>query len=273
MANEIQIFENPEFGTIRTVMMDGEPWFVGKDVASVLGYRNASKAVMTHVDDEDKRFEMFEVSDSQNGNLVKTAIINESGLYSLVLSSKLPAAKQFKRWVTNEVLPSIRKHGAYMTKETLTESLARPENLMVILQTLLEEQKKNEALTSKVEQDKPKVAFAEAVYDCDTLISVADLAKLVHANGVNIGQKRMYDFLRDEGFLCKRIGEDWNTPLQRYLDMGLFAVKEYSYPTRNGWGVSKTTKITGKGQTYLVNYILARKDDINAQQKMARKGA
>lgn len=269
MANEIQIFENPEFGTIRTVMMDGEPWFVGKDVAVTLGYGDTNQAIRKHVDDEDKLTRRFDGS-GQNREMT---IINESGLYSLALSSKLPTAKQFKRWVTNEVLPSIRKHGAYMTKETLTESLARPENLMVILQTLLEEQKKNEALTSKVEQDKPKVAFAEAVYDCDTLISVADLAKLVHANGVNIGQKRMYDFLRDEGFLCKRIGEDWNTPLQRYLDMGLFAVKEYSYPTRNGWGVSKTTKITGKGQTYLVNYILARKDDINAKQKMARKGA
>lgn len=269
MANEIQIFENPEFGTIRTVMIDGEPWFVGKDVAVTLGYGDTNQAIRKHVDDEDKLTRRFDGS-GQNREMT---IINESGLYSLALSSKLPTAKQFKRWVTNEVLPSIRKHGAYMTKETLTESLARPENLMVILQTLLEEQKKDEALTSKVEQDKPKVAFAEAVYDCDTLISVADLAKLVHANGVNIGQKRMYDFLRDEGFLCKRIGEDWNTPLQRYLDMGLFAVKEYSYPTRNGWGVSKTTKITGKGQTYLVNYILARKDDINAKQKMARKGA
>lgn len=271
MANEIQIFENPEFGTVRTVMVDGEPWFVGKDVAEVMGYRNTRKALTDHVDDEDK-LDGVTIRDSM-GREQSPVFINESGLYSLVLSSKLPTAKQFKRWVTNEVLPSIRKHGAYMTKETLTESLARPENLMVILQTLLEEQKKNEVLTSKVEQDKPKVAFAEAVYDCDNLISVADLAKLVHANGVNIGQKRMYDYLRDEGFLCKRIGEDWNTPLQRYLDMGLFAVKEYSYPTRNGWGVSKTTKITGKGQTYLVNYILARKDDINAKQKMARKGA
>lgn len=269
MANEIQIFENPEFGTVRTVMVDGEPWFVGKDIAVVLGYGKPTDAVRKHVDQEDRGVSKME---TPSGEQTMT-IINESGLYSLVLSSKLPTAKQFKRWVTNEVLPSIRKHGAYMTKETLTESLARPENLMVILQTLLEEQKKNEALTSKVEQDKPKVTFAEAVYDCDTLISVADLAKLVHANGVNIGQKRMYDFLRDEGFLCKRIGEDWNTPLQRYLDMGLFEVKEYSYPTRSGWGVSKTTKITGKGQTYLVNYILARKDDINAKQKMARKGA
>ncbi len=269
MANEIQIFENPEFGTVRTVMVDSEPWFVGKDVAQVLGYSDTFGVLKKHVDEEDKLVCQIDSAGQKRG----VTVINESGLYSLVLSSKLPTAKQFKRWVTNEVLPSIRKHGAYMTKETLTESLARPENLMVILQTLLEEQKKNEALTSKVEQDKPKVAFAEAVYDCDTLISVADLAKLVHANGVDIGQKRMYDFLRDEGFLCKRIGEDWNTPLQRYLDMGLFAVKEYSYPTRNGWGVSKTTKITGKGQTYLVNYILARKDDINAKQKMARKGA
>ena len=128
---DLQIFKNPEFGEIRTIEKDGEPWFVGKDVAEILGYANASKAVSTHVDDEDKTFIMLDIADSQNGNVLagqsKTTIINESGLYSLVLSSKLPGAKQFKRWITSEVIPSIRKHGGYLTPDKLEEVLLKPD--------------------------------------------------------------------------------------------------------------------------------------------------
>ena len=128
--NELKIFEHPDFGKIRTVTIDDEPYLVGRDVAEVLGYSNPSKAVIAHVDDEDKRFEMLPIADSQNGNLIKTAIINESGLYSLILGSKLPSAKKFKRWVTSEVLPSIRKHGAYMTDETIEQVLSDPDTII-----------------------------------------------------------------------------------------------------------------------------------------------
>ena len=135
--NELQIFQNSEFGEIRTIEKDGEPWFVGKDVAEILGYANASKAVSTHVDDEDKTFIMLDIADSQNGNLLvgqsKTTIINESGLYSLVLSSKLPTAKKFKRWVTGEVIPSIRKHGMYATQSTVEQMLADPDTAIRLL--------------------------------------------------------------------------------------------------------------------------------------------
>lgn len=147
MAENILTFTNMEFGSIRVMEIGGQPWFVGKDVADSLGYSNASKAVMTHVDEEDKVFKMLSVSDSHFGNLVKTAIINESGLYSLIMSSKLPGAKQFKRWVTAEVLPSVRKHGAYMTPETLTKSLQDPASLIVLLETLKSEQEKNRELS------------------------------------------------------------------------------------------------------------------------------
>ena len=128
--NELKIFEHPDSGKIRTVTIDDEPYLVGRDVAEVLGYSNPSKAVIAHVDDEDKRFEMLPIADSQNGNLIKTAIINVSGLYSLILGSKLPVARKFKRWVTSEVLPSIRKHGAYMTDETIEQVLSDPDTII-----------------------------------------------------------------------------------------------------------------------------------------------
>ena len=148
--NELKVFENAEFGQIRGVEINGESWLVGKDVAERLGYSNASKAVMVHVDDEDKRFEMLPVSDSQIGNLVKTALINESGLYSLVLGSKLPNAKKFKRWVTSEVLPAIRKHGGYLTAEKVEEALLNPDVLIRLATELKDEREARRALESKV---------------------------------------------------------------------------------------------------------------------------
>ena len=262
MTNEIKIFENPEFGQVRTIIEGEKMLFCGVDVAKTLGYRNLNDALSKHCKGIAKR------DTPTSGGVQVMSYIPEGDVYRLIIRSKLPAAERFEHWVFDEVLPSIRKHGVYMTEETLTESLARPESLMTILQTLLEEKQKTAALETKIESDKPKVQFADAVYDSQTLISIGDLAKLLHANGVKIGQKRLYDYLREKNFLCKRVGDDWNTPTQRYLDMGLFEVKEFTYTIRGGWGVSKTTKVTGKGQTYLVNYILAHKDEINSRPKM-----
>ncbi len=149
---DLQIFNSPEFGAIRTIEKDGEPWFVGKDVAVVLGYGDTDQALRKHIDDEDKLTRRFDGS-GQNRQMT---IINESGLYSLVLSSKLPTAKKFKRWVTNEVIPSIRKHGAYMTPETLEKVLLSPDTLMQLAQNLKDEQEKRKVLETKIEQDKPK---------------------------------------------------------------------------------------------------------------------
>ena len=251
--NNLSIFENPAFGQVRTTTINNEPWFVGKDVATALGYSNASKAVMMHVDDDDKRFEMMNVSDSQNGNLVKTALINESGLYSLILSSKLPTAKDFKRWVTSAVLPSIRKHGAYMTPATIEKVLSDPDTIIKLATQLKDEQAARRKLEGKVEQDRPKVLFADAVSASKNSILIGELAKILRQNGVLTGQKRLFQRLRNDGYLMKS-GESYNLPTQRAMEMGLFEIKKNSITHSDGHvTVTKTTKVTGKGQIYFIN--------------------
>lgn len=252
-------YENSE---IRTVEIEGEPYFVGKDVAAILGYANASKAVLAHVDEEDKTFLMLDIADPQNGNVPvgqsKTALINESGLYSLILGSKLPNAKQFKRWVTSEVLPSIRKHGAYMTDNTLEQALTSPDFLIKLATELKNEKEQRKALEEKVELDKPKVLFAEAVETAKTSILVGDLAKLIKQNGVDIGQKRLFEYLRENGYLMKN-GNSKNMPTQKGMSLGLFEVKERTINNPDGTvKITKTTKVTGKGQTYFINKFLGR---------------
>lgn len=251
--NEIKVFENSEFGTLRGVEIDGESWLVGKDVAERLGYSNASKAVMVHVDDEDKQFEMLPVSDSQIGNLVKTALINESGLYSLVLGSKLPNAKKFKRWVTSEVLPAIRKHGGYLTAEKVEEALLNPDVLIRLATELKDEREARRALESKVAEDAPKVLFAKAVEQAENSILVGDLAKLIKQNGTDIGQKRLFARLRAEGYLGKT-GESYNMPTQRAMEMQLFRISERTINNPDGSvRLTRTVKVTGKGQVYFIN--------------------
>nr|DAV14160.1 MAG TPA: repressor domain protein [Caudoviricetes sp.] len=251
--NELKVFENCEFGTLRGVEIDGESWLVGKDVAERLGYSNASKAVMVHVDDEDKQFEMLPVSDSQIGNLVKTALINESGLYSLVLGSKLPNAKKFKRWVTSEVLPAIRKHGGYLTAEKVEEALLNPDVLIRLATELKDEREARRALESKVAEDAPKVLFAKAVEQAENSILVGDLAKLIKQNGTDIGQKRLFARLREEGYLGKT-GASYNMPTQRAMEMQLFHISERTINNPDGSvRLTRTVKVTGKGQVYFIN--------------------
>ena len=228
--NNLQIFKNEEFGEVRVIEQNGEPWFVGKDVADILGYTNSRDALGSHVDDEDKN--TVAISDGKRGNPNQT-VINESGLYSLILSSKLPQAKQFKRWVTSEVLPSIRKHGTYMTPEKIEEVLLNPDTIISLAQELKDER------ASK------------------TSILVGDLAKLIKQNGVDTGQKRLFQWLRENGYLIKRKGADWNMPTQRAMDKGLFEVKETVITHADGHtSVSKTVKVTGKGQQYFINKFL-----------------
>ena len=213
---DLQIFNSPEFGAIRTIEKDGEPWFVGKDVAAALGYERPTKAILDHVDDEDK--DEVPIQDSI-GRSQNTPIINESGLYSLVLSSKLPTAKKFKRWVTNEVIPSIRKHGAYMTPETLEKVLLSPDTLMQLAQNLKDEQEKRKALEAQIESQKPAVLFTGAVETSKTSILIGELAKMLKQNGVNIGQNRLFEWLRQHGYLIKRNGTDYkyaNTAVDGY---------------------------------------------------------
>lgn len=254
---EIEIFKNEEFGQVRTMLINNEPYFVGKDVAEILGYSNSSKAVSTHVDDEDKILEM--IAHSQNGNMVKTqtALINESGLYSLILSSKLPNAKKFKKWVTSEVLPSIRKHGAYMTENTLEEALTNPDFLIKLATELKEEQSKRKALEEEKKLNAPKIVFADAVSTSKTNILVGELAKILKQNGVDTGQNRLFEWLRENGYLIKRKGTDYNMPTQRSIDLGLFDIKESVHLDSNGVNViTKTPKVTGKGQQYFISKFL-----------------
>ena len=250
--NNIQVFNNSEFGTVRTVEVDREPFFVGKDVAEILGYSNPQKAIRDHVDEEDKTLnESFTV----NGTMA--VLINESGLYSLVLSSKLPTAKRFKRWVTSEVLPAIRKTGGYIGgAENMTEAEIMARAVLIGQRTIEEQKRKIDNLQNEIDVNRPKVLFADAVSASHTSILVGELAKILRGNGCNIGQNRLFERLRNDGYLMK-CGTSKNIPTQRAMEMGLFEIKEGSYINGSGVNViTKTTKVTGKGQTFFVNKFL-----------------
>lgn len=251
---ELKIFENTEFGSIRTAEINGEPFFVGKDVADVLGYTNASKAIADHVDDDDKLNNESLSSLGQRGGW----LINESGLYSLILSSKLPSAKRFKQWVTKEVLPSIRKNGGYIAgQETMSDEELLARALQVAQNKIAEKDMIIEQKQHRIEQMRPKEIFADAVSTSRTSILIGDLAKLISQNGYEIGQKRLFDWLRNNGYLIK-LGSSYNMPTQRYLDMGLFEIKESTSQNPDGSvRINRTTKVTGKGQVYFVNKFLS----------------
>lgn len=249
MSN-LKIFENPEFGSIRTVEINNEPWFVGKDVVSILGYQNGSRDINVHVDDGDRL--KYQISTA--GQMREQTIINESGLYSLILSSKLPKAKEFKHWVTSEVLPAIRKHGGYLSPEKIEEVLSDPDTIIKLATNLKEEQAKRREAEAALKEAKPKIIFADAVSASDQTILIGDLAKIIKQNGHDIGQKRLFQWLRDNGYLIKRQGSDYNSPTQRAMEMGLFRIKETAVTHADGHvTVSKTVKVTGRGQNYFVN--------------------
>ena len=264
--NELHVFNNSEFGQLRTVTINGEPWLVGKDVAAALGYSNTKKALSDHVDNEDKlQGDGVTIRDPM-GREQNPTVINESGLYSLVLSSKLPGAKKFKRWVTSEVIPSIRKHGAYMTQETLEAAILSPDYLLKVVTALKDETDKrreleaqNAALNDDLEKAKPKALFADAVSASHTTILIGELAKLLHQNGVDIGQNRLFSWMRDNGYLIKRVGCDYNMPTQYSMERGWFKIKERTVQEPNGSiSVKKTPLVTGKGQQYFINLFLGK---------------
>lgn len=251
--NSLKVFENPEFGNIRVLTIKNEPYFVGKDVASVLGYKDTSDALKKHVDSDDKLTRRF----ADSGQNREMYIINESGLYSLILSSKLPTAKKFKRWVTSEVLPAIRKHGAYLTEQKVEEILTNPDTIIKLATQLKEEREARKQAEALNEANRPKVIFAEAVSASHSSILIGDLAKILRGNGVNIGQRRLFQWMRDHGYLIKQKGASYNMPTQRAMDMGLFRVKEGTYINGSGANiVTKTTKVTGRGQQFFINKFL-----------------
>lgn len=252
--NELQVFKNQEFGQVRSLVINGEPWLVGKDVTKALGYDNPSKAIRDHVEEEDKRVGVQNVTPyiiDSLGRKQHPTFINESGLYALVFGSKLPSAKKFKRWVTSEVLPALRKTGQYQVKELSGSEL--------MAKALIEAQNVLAAKDKQIEEMKPKALFADAVATSHTSILVGELAKILKQNGIEMGQKRLFAWLREKGYLIKRQGTDYNMPTQKAMDLGLFEIKEGSYVNGSGVNITtKTPKVTGKGQQYFINKFLAK---------------
>lgn len=247
------VFNNEEFGNIRTVVLDNEPWFVGKDIAKCLGYSNASKAVIKHVDKEDKQMIMINITDSQNGNVpvgkTKTAFVNESGLYALIFGSKLEKAKEFKRWVTAEVLPQIRKTGGYIPIEKQDDDLTIMAKALNIMQNTLAQ--KDELLAQKEEvinQQKPLVDFANTVSATETMVDMKTMAKLLEKENqdIHMGRNKLFEWLRKEKYLMSD-----NTPYERYVKQGIFKLTESEVETKNGSKLITKTYVTGKGQLYL----------------------
>lgn len=255
IMTDIQIFSNPQFGEIRTLADEAnEPLFCAADVCKALGYTNPRKAVADHVDEGD----VTKRDTPTTSGVQSMTFVNESGLYSLIFGSKLDSAKVFKKWVTSEVLPSIRKHGVYATPQTIDNLLADPDNAIKVFQTLKEERQLRQIAEAKIKEDAPKVLFADAVVGSKSTCLIRELAKIISQNGYPIGQNRLFQWLRENGYLGKH-GERYNIPNQQYVEMGLFELKKGVRSGNDGvMKVTMTTKVTGKGQQYFINKFLNR---------------
>jgi len=245
--NEMMIFNNPEFGSVRTVCIDGEPWLVGKDVAEILGYSNPRKALIDHVDADDKGVTKCDTL----GGAQNLTVINESGFYSLVLSSKMPNAKKFKHWVTAEVLPTIRKTGGYVANEDVFVETYLPFADEPIKQLFKIQCRVINQLNNRIRQDEPKVKFADHVSDSTNLIDVNKMAKLCADHGIRIGRNRLFAWLRSRGILM-----GGNIPYQEYIDNGYFRVKESVYECNGQTRTYQQTFVTGKGQQYILSRLM-----------------
>lgn len=247
--NDLQIFNNPQFGAVRTIEESNKVYFCGSDVAKALGYANVRDAIIRHC----RCVVKHDIPHPQSADkTIEMSFITEGDVYRLITHSKLPAAEQFERWVFDEVLPTIRKHGMYAVDELLDN----PEFAIKVFAELKEERDKRRALESKVVQDKPKVLFADAVAASSSSILIGDLAKILRQNGCPTGQNRLFEQLRADGYLIKN-GSSRNLPTQRAMEMGLFEVKESTVNNPDGSiRINKTTKVTGKGQTYFINKYL-----------------
>lgn len=254
--NEIKVFENNQFGQVRTVMQNGEPWFIAADVCGALDVQNPTDALKKLDDDEKARFNL-----GFRGG--ETNCVNEPGLYSLVLGSRKPEAKAFKRWITHDVIPSIRKHGGYLTPDKMEEALLNPDVLIRLATDLKAERAARIAaeeeaaqLAEKTKADAPKVLFADSVSASQQSILVGELAKLLKQNGADFGQNRLFDRLRKDGYL-HRSGAQYNMPTQRSLELGLFEIHERTINNPDGSvRLTRTSKVTGKGQVYFINRYL-----------------
>ena len=251
--NGLQVFSY-EGNEVRTVQKGSEILWVLKDVCGILGiekYRDAA----TRLDDDEREPVLVDTL----GGRQEMIAVTESGLYSIILLSRKPEAKKFKRWVTHEVLPTIRKHGAYVTPAKLEELMNDPDSWIKVLTALKEERSAKERLQLEATENKPKVIFADAVSVSEGTILIGELAKILKGNGIEIGQNRLFEKLRRDGYLIKRKGTDYNAPTQKAMDLGLFRVKETAITHSDGHvTISKTTKVTGKGQQYFINLFLGK---------------
>lgn len=241
----LQVFRNEQFGEIRTIEENGKIFLCGSDCAKALGYKDAAKALKQHCKEDGWAFRP--VTD-RLGRKQNTKFITEGNLYRLITHSELPSAESFESWVFDEVLPSIRKHGGYIAGQ---ETMSGDE---LIARALLVAQSKIEEKDKQIEKMTPKAIFADAVSASHTSILVGELAKVLKQNGVNMGQNRLFQWMRDKGYLISRKGADYNMPTQRSMEMGLFEIKETAITHSDGHtSISKTTKVTGKGQQYFIN--------------------
>ncbi|MED0870153.1 phage antirepressor [Bacillus spizizenii] len=252
--NELQKVFNYQDQQVRTVVKDGQPWFVAKDVCNVLNHSNHKVAVSRL--DEDEVSKVY-LTDSLGRNQ-KTTVVNEAGLYSLILTSNKPEAKQFKRWITHEVIPTIRKTGGYVANDDLFIQTYLPqadENTRLFFKATLHTMKEQ---SKQIETMKPKVIFAEAVESSESSVLVGELAKIIQQNGVDIGPNKLFQWLRDNGYLIRKKGESFNLPTQRSMDMGLFEIKKRTVSNLDGSiRTTRTPKVTGKGQIYFVNKFMS----------------
>ena len=260
--NEImRNFENPEFGSIRVIMIDGEPWFVLKDVCAALEIGSPHK-VAERLDEDDRNQIPF--TDSI-GRLQETTIVNEPGLYSVFLRSDKPKSKPFRKWVTSEILPSIRKHGAYMTDDALEHAISDPDWGIGLLNALKAEKEKVRQLEVQIEDNKPKVEFASQISFSPDTISVGEMAKILNRNGVDIGRDRFFKWLRANNYLTV-VGKRKNIPTQKAIDLEVLTLNETTYKKKDGThGIGMTPRVTAKGQKYFLKIFLrklsGRKDD------------
>lgn len=252
--NELKIFENQEFGKVRTVIKDGDVWFVGKDIAEILGYSNTNEAISRHCKGVAKHEVGVETGKKANGETsyqnIMFSIIPERDVYRLIMRSKLPNAEKFEEWVVSEVLPAIRKHGGYLTPQKIEDILSNPDTIIRLATDLKEEREKRLQAEKKIELDKPKVMFAEAVESFVDSILVREMAKLLSKNGINLGEKKFYQWLRDN----KYVQLTCNELTQRAVNLGVLELKEGMRFGKNKTLVPCfTTKVTGKGQIYFMN--------------------
>lgn len=252
--NELQVFKNEKFGTVRTITENGRTLFCGADVARALSYARPNEAISKHCKGTLKR------RIPTNGGMQEMLFIPEGDIYRLAAKSQIPGADEFERWIFDEVLVSVNHHGAYMTPEAIEQALLNPDTIIKLATTLKDEREQRMALAAKIEEDAPATNLGYAVTAADDSILIGVMAKILRQNGYDTGEQRFFETLRREGFLIKS-GSDRNMPTQRALEMGLFTIKENVHVTPSGSFTTRTTMVTGKGQSYFVNRYCGKKTE------------